>query len=113
MSITRRRFGGLMGASLGVTALRGFALNKKSSAYFSHGVASGDPLKDRVILWTRVLPGDGFDRSLNVEWQVAADTGFVKIVSSGQAFTDISRDFTDKYDAATQEPGSRYFYRFI
>ena len=113
MSITRRRFGGLVGASLGVTALRGFALNKKSSAYFSHGVASGDPLKDRVILWTRVLPGDGVDRGLNVEWQVATDTRFAKIVSSGQVFTDISRDFTVKVDAASLEPGIRYFYRFI
>ena len=113
MSITRRRFGGLVGASLGVTALRGFALNKKSSAHFSHGVASGDPLKDRVILWTRVLPGDGVDRGLNVEWQVATDTRFAKIVSSGQVFTDISRDFTVKVDAASLEPGIRYFYRFI
>ena len=62
MSITRRSFGGLMGASFGMVALRGFALTKDSNAFFTHGVASGDPLKDRVILWTRVIPGDGFDR---------------------------------------------------
>ena len=47
MSITRRSFGGLMGASFGMVALRGFALSKDSNAYFTHGVASGDPLKDR------------------------------------------------------------------
>ena len=56
-----------------MVALRGFALSKDSNAYFTHGVASGDPLKDRVILWTRVIPGDGFDRGLDVEWQVAAE----------------------------------------
>ena len=58
-----------MEASLGVTSLRGFSLNKKKQCYFSYGIASGDPLKDRVILRTRLLPGDGLDRSLNAEWQ--------------------------------------------
>ena len=42
MSITRRSFGRLMGASFGMVALRGFALSKDSNAYFTHGVASGD-----------------------------------------------------------------------
>ena len=41
MSITRRSFGGLMGASFGMVALRGFALSKDSNAYVTHGVASG------------------------------------------------------------------------
>ena len=113
MSITRRSFGGLMGASFGMVALRGFALSKESNAYFTHGVASGDPLKDRVILWTRVIPGDGFDRGLDVEWQVAADKGFAKVTSSGHFFTDASRDFTVKVDASPLEPGRQYFYRFI
>jgi len=113
MSITRRSFGGLMGASFGMVALRGFALSKDSNAYFTHGVASGDPLKDRVILWTRVIPGDGFDRGIDVEWQVAADKGFAKVTSSGHFFTDASRDFTVKVDASPLEPGRQYFYRFI
>ena len=112
MSITRRSFGRLMGASFGMVALRGFANSKDSNAYFTHGVASGDPLKDRVILWTRVIPGDGFDRGLDVEWQVAADKDS-KVTSSGHFFTDASRDFTVKVDASALEPGRQYFYRFI
>ena len=30
-----------------------------------------------------MIPGDGFDRGLDVEWQVAADKGFAKVTSSG------------------------------
>ena len=41
MSITRRSFGGLKGTSLGNVALRGFALSRDSSTYFTHDVASG------------------------------------------------------------------------
>ena len=47
------------GASLGALSLRGFAVDKPAAAHFTHGIASGDPLADRVILWTRVLPGSG------------------------------------------------------
>ena len=44
---------------------------------------------------------------------MAADTRFAKIVSSVQVFIDILRDFTLEVDAASLEPGIRYFYRFI
>ncbi len=55
-ALNRRRF--LAGASLtlGALALRGYPVLAAASAHFTHGVASGDPLADRVILWTRVLP---------------------------------------------------------
>ena len=53
---------------------------------FLHSVASGDPLPDRVILWTRVTPepratpGSGFGQPTNVRWQVSVDPGFTRIV---------------------------------
>ena len=48
-----------VGATLGVLALRGFSVQAAEPAHCTHGVASGDPLSDRVILWTRVIPGSG------------------------------------------------------
>ncbi|NWF74905.1 MAG: PhoD-like phosphatase N-terminal domain-containing protein, partial [Nitrospirae bacterium] len=44
----------------------------QSSGLFQHGVESGDPLADRVILWTRVTPPVDED-SIPVEWVVASD----------------------------------------
>ena len=45
--------------ALGAYPLVGRTQNASSNAVFRHGVASGDPLTDRVILWTRVTPGTG------------------------------------------------------
>lgn len=80
---------------------------------FSHGVASGDPLSDRVILWTRVLAQDATDgRDLPVTWEVASDAAFATLVASGGATARASSDFCVKVDAAGLQPGTRYWYRF-
>ncbi len=80
-------------------------------ADFRHGVASGDPLDDRVILWTRLTPER--EGTVVVDWEVATDADFTTIVSSGSGTTDASVDYTVKVDADGLEPGSDYFYRFI
>ncbi|HWP20589.1 MAG TPA: alkaline phosphatase D family protein [Burkholderiaceae bacterium] len=77
---------------------------------FAHGVASGDPLADRVILWTRATPSS--DETLRVRWEVASDTGFSQIVASGEATTSADADYTVKVDATGLQPGRSYFYRF-
>ena len=46
---------------------------------FLHGVASGDPLKDRVILWTRITPQDTSLR-LEVVWEIATDDKFTQVI---------------------------------
>lgn len=80
---------------------------------FEHGVASGDPLSDRVIIWTRVTPSLNYDgRDFDVSWQVASDAEFAKIVKSGNAVTNAARDFTVKVDVTGLSPNSVYFYRF-
>ncbi|PLW82330.1 alkaline phosphatase [Kineobactrum sediminis] len=80
------------------------------AAQFNHGVASGDPLADRVILWTRVTPDEeGF---VDVEWEVASDEDFTDIVRSGAGVTDAAVDFTVKVDVDGLAPGTSYFYRF-
>lgn len=78
-------------------------------APFYHGVASGDPLADRVIIWTRVTTDDP---SVSVSWEVATDTGFVNIVQSGVFTTDDSRDYTVKVDVTGLQPDTWYYYRF-
>ena len=82
-----------------------------SNSVFKHGIASGDPLSDRVILWTRVTasaPG-----TLNVEWELASDERFGIIVARGTASTGPERDYTVKVDAMGLQPASTYFYRFL
>jgi len=81
------------------------------SPVFRHGVASGDPLHDRAILWTRVTPKRVHDDVL-VRWQVARDPRMKKRVCGGSAWTDASRDFTVKIDARDLEPDRTYYYRF-
>ncbi|MCW3126350.1 MAG: hypothetical protein JWO03_2008 [Bacteroidetes bacterium] len=78
-------------------------------APFFHGVASGDPLSDRVILWTRVTTDSP---SVSVDWQIATDTGFIHIINSGSVTTDTSIDNTVKLDATGLTPNSWYYYRF-
>ncbi|WP_279250316.1 alkaline phosphatase D family protein [Candidatus Marimicrobium litorale] len=77
---------------------------------FLHGVASGDPLHDRVILWTRVTPqAEGRPR---VTWEIANDAAFSEIVASGSGTTSADVDYTVKIDAADLQAGSHYYYRF-
>jgi alkaline phosphatase D len=80
-------------------------------AQFNHGVASGDPLTDRVILWTRLTPER--DGNVVVEWEVAADEDFTDIVASGSGTTTADVDYTVKVDAGGLDPASVYYYRFI
>ena len=112
-SLNRRQLLKGISASLGLLALRGFSVQAAAPAYFTHGVASGDPLADRVILWTRLIPGSGEHSTIHCQWQVAKDRAFKQIVSTGTASTNFERDYTVKIDAAGLSPNSSYFYRFL
>jgi len=82
---------------------------------FEHGVASGDPLTDAVILWTRVTPGGPDDdppASLDVSWTIATDQALSDVVASGTETTDATRDWTVKVDATGLSPATTYYYRF-
>ena len=90
-----------------------------ANRYFRHGVASGDPEPNSVILWTRVTPtddatpGSGRGPQVTVRWEVATDAGFRNVVSSGQVRTGVARDHTVKLDARGLTPSTDYFYRFV
>lgn len=85
---------------------------------FAHGVASGDPLPDAVIVWTRVsptedaTPGSGVGPTLTVGWEVAADPDFTDIVRSGSVNASSASDHTVKVDVTGLSPDTRYHYRF-
>ncbi|WP_245757228.1 alkaline phosphatase D family protein [Amycolatopsis xylanica] len=85
---------------------------------FAHGVASGDPLPDSVLLWTRLTPsadatpGSGLGPSAEVGWEVAADAGFRRVVACGRVCTGPDRDHTVKVSADGLRPSTGYFYRF-
>lgn len=81
-------------------------------APFYHGVASGDPLPNRVILWTRVTPIDSSDAPIEVAYELATDLEFDDIVLNGTFVTDTSRDYTVKVDAIGLQANTYYYYRF-
>jgi alkaline phosphatase D len=87
------------------------AHDERRGPSFEHGVASGDPLHDRVILWTRVTTRRWYDE-VNVKWQVARDPKMRRIVADGRTSTDIWRDFTVKVDVDGLEPAHTYYYQF-
>ena len=113
MRLSRRRALTLTGALTAVPALAvansgGGAVNA-SSLSFDHGIASGDPQRDRIVLWTRI---SGTDRPVAVTWQIARDDAFRDILGAGRVVTDGSRDHTVKVDATGLEPATDYWYRF-
>ncbi|GAB3655462.1 alkaline phosphatase D family protein [Actinocorallia lasiicapitis] len=101
-----------------VALLPGSAAHADPASAFQHGVASGDPLPDAVILWTRVTPtpeskpGSGQGPAITVDWQIATDPEFSAIVAKGSAVTGPDRDHTVKVDAGPLVPDTAYYYRF-
>lgn len=116
MPLTRRQFLWSAAASAALWQGRGRAQEPAppGSAVFGHGVASGDPLADRVMLWTRVTPPPGTreNATLDVQWRIATDSRMTQVVSRGTARTGAARDFTVKVDARGLSAGREYFYAF-
>ena len=84
-----------------------------TQGFFRHGVASGDPLQTRVILWTAIT-NDGQPASITAE--ISADADFTQIVWSGpvdvRAQLAVNGITPLKAEAAGLVPGTDYFYRF-
>ncbi|MFE7187360.1 alkaline phosphatase D family protein [Streptomyces erythrochromogenes] len=85
---------------------------------FLHGVASGDPLPDGVLLWTRVtptpeaVPGSGLGAAVQVGWEVASDRAFSRVVAGGTVTASAATDHTVKVDVRGLQPQTPYWYRF-
>ena len=85
---------------------------ENSSNPFLHGVASGDPQTDRVVLWTRVTGDDKAPAQRVVTWKIAEDAAFRRVVADGVTATDEQTDFTVKVDPERLRPDTTYYYRF-
>lgn len=79
---------------------------------FYHGVASGDPLSDRVIIWSRVTPDSLGGSAVVVSYKMATDTGMTNIVAQGSGLTDANKDYTIKFDVTGLDPKTFYYYEF-
>lgn len=124
MTLTRRRFLGqatplgllpLLPACGGVEELPGESQAELNAVgeVFRHGVASGDPLADAVILWTRVTPAAGEPVPTQVEWRVARDPELRSVVISGSSPVSADSDYTVKVDASGLAAGTTYYYGFF
>ena len=86
--------------------------SSSSAAEFQYGVASGDPLADRVMLWTHAkIPGS--NENVPLTWQVSTSTAFDRIVASGALTCSADTAFTAKVDATGLSAGNTYYYRFL
>lgn len=125
-TVSRRHLLAGAAAAVGATALTGLgsaaaqahpAVRSAGVSPFLLGVASGDPLPDGVILWTRLVR-DGFaaaampSHPVAVGWQIAHDERFRRLARSGvvQARPELAHSV--HIDARGLEPGREYFYRF-
>ena len=116
-TITRRDFIRLSAMGIGAaaisTGLMGCGGNSDNGVMveYAHGVASGDPLQDKVIIWTRITPAESVD--IKVYWEVSEGAEFNDLIHQGHLLTNADRDYTVKVDIQNLLPGRTYFYRFI
>ncbi|MGW5635704.1 alkaline phosphatase D family protein [Streptomyces sp. NPDC003832] len=124
-SSDRRRFltagaavlGAAASAQLWLPATARAAETLLPEGVFSLGVASGDPLSDGVVLWTRLAPeplnGGGMpDTVVPVQWEVAEDERLRKVVRRGTAQARPEYGHSVHVDVRGLRPGRRYWYRF-
>nr|WP_042186936.1 alkaline phosphatase D family protein [Kibdelosporangium sp. MJ126-NF4]CEL17683.1 secreted alkaline phosphatase [Kibdelosporangium sp. MJ126-NF4]CTQ91090.1 secreted alkaline phosphatase [Kibdelosporangium sp. MJ126-NF4] len=113
-------------ATASTTALPAWASAQTTTAAppirdpFQLGVASGDPLPDSVVLWTRLAPAplnpDGFggmpDATYTVEWEIATDPGFTSVVQRGTVPTTRAQAHSVHAEPVGLRAGWEYYYRF-
>lgn len=93
----------------GWVATRSLTFNGDLRPFF-HGVASGDPSANSVVLWTRVTPEA--PGPVSVEFQVATSLAFDNIVASGELTATEEQDYTVKVDVSGLQAGTTYYYYF-
>lgn len=121
MTFTRRHFLKASAAGFGVAVLSlgltGCTLDDdedvSTHVSFDHGVASGDPLADSLIIWTRVTPLDTATSSIKVKWQASTDANFDTISHDGETDVTAATDFTLKVDLQGLTANTTYYFRFI
>jgi alkaline phosphatase D len=122
----RRRFLTVTGAAAGLALTAGLPVAATATAARTHGypftlgIASGDPLPDGVVIWTRLAPeplepfgGMRYGTKVAVRWEVAEDEGFRRVVRRGTAFAVSEYAYSVHVDVRGLRPSAEYYYRFM
>jgi alkaline phosphatase D len=110
MKIDRRRALALLGLGAATpAAAQGSAAS--SAVAFKHGVASGDPKQDRVVLWTRITP-EKPGAEIAYTWKLNPVDRRAGGAKSGSGTTGPARDYTVKVDATGLDAGRAYTFEF-
>ena len=80
---------------------------------FAHGIASGDPRADSVILWTRITPSDANGGPVKLLWEVSSTEDFLNAEFGGTVMASAATNWTAKVEAKGLEAGKAYYYRFL
>lgn len=101
----------LLATGAALSACGGSSDPSATPVVFNYGVASGDPLADRVILWTHAKPETGSE-AVELTYEVSSTVDFAALVTSGKAMATEASGYTAKADAKGLAAGKEYFYRF-
>jgi len=113
---SRRRF--LLAGGVALLAPRLWARPVFAADPFSLGVASGAPLPDGIVLWTRLAPeplnGGGLPAmGIEVRWEIAHDEGFSHIAQTGQVRAEPADAHSLHVEVGGLQPARWYWYRFM
>jgi alkaline phosphatase D len=103
---------GVAQAAVAGLGSKAFANTANQNVLFTHGVASGDPLANQVILWTRAL-AEGASASFYVYWSVSERADMLRPVTGGLVLASADNDWCCKVDALGLAPGKTYYYQFV
>lgn len=84
---------------------------------FALGIASGDPVSDGIVLWSRLAPdplnGGGMPpEAVTVRWEVATDEGMKNVVKRGTSVARPDLGHSVHAEVGGLKPGAWYWYRF-
>lgn len=110
--------GAALGAGIAVPASILALTAGRIAEPFTLGVASGDPLPDSVVLWTRLAPeplledGGMPQRAVDVDWEIATDDAFQAVLQSGTVQALPEEAHSVHVDVGGLASGAPYWYRF-
>ncbi|MEM7666311.1 MAG: alkaline phosphatase D family protein [Pseudomonadota bacterium] len=115
-----KAFGGAAIAGLSLAPFTGAIAAPVFRSYpFQLGIASGEPVADGFVIWTRLAP-DPFEigygmpaAAVEVDWQVAKDERMEDVVASGTALARPELGHSVHVEVGGLEPGRPYWYRFV
>lgn len=79
---------------------------------FTHGVASGDPQADAIVLWSRLAPDTPSNDVVCAEYVISKNEDLSDSVQKGEVSTSSDIDYTIKVDIKKLEPWTTYYYQF-